>query len=171
MSRAGAVTGVQVLILVFWPALTNAGSPSGCGRCTKSATKGRLWRSTADNRQGFSSPRYTRNASKWGRTVREVGGAMHRILAVVTLALLIACVSMGDASADTRAGHKSTSKARAVQSHSVHGTSARYHAIRGADDGKGTYYTQVKRDRSDWHQARRRASVSAPVPAATDHQG
>jgi hypothetical protein len=98
---------------------------------------------------------------------------MHRILAVVTLALLIACVSIGDASADTRAGHKSTSnnKARAVQSHSLHGTSSRYHAIRGADDGKGTYYTQVKRDRSDWHQARRRASASAPVPAATDHQG
>jgi hypothetical protein len=96
---------------------------------------------------------------------------MHRLFASVTLALLIACAPIGDASADSLAGNKSTSKARAVQSHSGHGTSSRYHAAGGADDGQGTYYSQLKRDRTDWRQARRRASASAPVPAATDRQG
>jgi len=95
---------------------------------------------------------------------------MHHLFASVTLALLIACAPIGDASADSRAGHKTTSKASAVQSHSGHGTSSRYHAARG-DDGKGTYYSQLKHDRTDWRQARRRASASAPVPAATDRQG
>ena len=80
---------------------------------------------------------------------------MHHLFASVTLALLIACAPIGDASADSRAGHKTTSKARAVQSRSGHGTSSRYHAVEGADDGKGTYYSQVKRDRSEWRQARR----------------
>jgi hypothetical protein len=96
---------------------------------------------------------------------------MHRLLAFVALTLTIASAPIGDASADSRAGHKTTSKARAVQSHSGHGTSSRHHAVEGADDGKGTYYSQVKRDRSDWRQARRRASASAPVPVATDRQG
>lgn len=96
---------------------------------------------------------------------------MHRLLASVALMLLIASTSIGDAFAGSRKGHESTSKARAAQSHSGHGTSSPYHAIGGADDGKGTYYSQLKRDRSDWRQARRRASASAPVPAATDRQG
>src|SRR3984893_29020 len=49
-------------------------------------------------------------------TVRQVGGAMHRLLAFVALVLLIAYAPIGDAFAGTRTGHKNTSKARAVHS-------------------------------------------------------
>jgi hypothetical protein len=83
---------------------------------------------------------------------------MHRLLAFVALTLTIASAPIGDASADSRAGHKSTSKARAVQSHSGHGTSSRYHA-RATDGDNGTYHSQLLRDKSEWRQARRRANA------------
>jgi hypothetical protein len=95
---------------------------------------------------------------------------MHRLLAFVALVLLIASAPIGDASADTRTGHKSTSKAIAVHSLSGHGTSPRYHAL-GAGDGKGAYYSQLKRDKSEWRQARRRGSMPASVAWATNREG
>ena len=103
-------------------------------------------------------------------TVRLVGGAMHRLLAFVALVLLIAYAPIGDAFAGTRTEHKNTSKARAVHSPSRHGTSSRYHAL-GADDGKGTYYSQLKRDKSEWRQARRHGSTPAPVASVADRNG
>jgi hypothetical protein len=89
---------------------------------------------------------------------------MHRLLAFVALTLLIASAPIGDASAGSRKGHESTSKSTSVHSVSDHGPSSRYHA-RATDDDKGTYYSQVKRDKSEWRQARRRASASAPRQA------
>jgi hypothetical protein len=95
---------------------------------------------------------------------------MHRLLAFVALTLLLAYAPIGDAFAGSRTGHESRSKSSRVQSGSGHGTLSRHHAL-GVDGGKGSYYSQLLRDKSEWRQARRRGGAPAPVPSATGGDG
>ena len=95
---------------------------------------------------------------------------MHRLLAFVVLALLIAHALIGDAFAGSRKGHDSTSKSGSAHSGLGHNSSSPYYA-RAADSGKGTYHSQLLRDKSEWRQARRRGGTPASVPPATDRQG
>src|SRR5229473_6583938 len=84
---------------------------------------------------------------------------------LVALTLLLVYAPIGDAFAGSRTGHESRSKSSSVQLGSGHSTASRHHAL--GVDGKGTYYSQLLRDKSEWRQARRRGST----PSAADRDG
>jgi hypothetical protein len=77
---------------------------------------------------------------------------MYRRLAFLTLTLLFAYAPIGDA----LAGRQSNSQCKNIQQRSGHAASSRHHA-RGADRDRGSYRSQVLRNKSEWRQAQHRA--------------
>jgi hypothetical protein len=91
---------------------------------------------------------------------------MYPRLAVLSLILLLAYAPIADA----LAGHQSNSQSRNVQPRSGHATSL-WHHVRGADRDKGTYRSELLRNKSEWRQAQHRGNNPAPVRVATDRDG
>ena len=91
---------------------------------------------------------------------------MYPRLAVLSLILLLAYAPIDNA----LAGHQSNSQSRSVQLRSGHATSSRHHA-RGADRDKGTYRSELLRNKSEWRQTQHRRNDPAPVRLAIDGDG
>ena len=91
---------------------------------------------------------------------------MYRRLAILSLITLLAYAPIDDA----LAGHRSSRQSRSVQPLLGYATSSGYHA-RGADRDKGTYHSELLRNKSEWRQAHHRGSNPASVRLATDGDG
>jgi len=90
---------------------------------------------------------------------------MYRRLIFLALPLLLAYAPIDAA----LAGHRSNGQSRNVQQRSGHATSSRHHAHE-ADHEKGTYRSQLLRNKTEWRQAQHRGNP-APVRSATDRDG
>jgi hypothetical protein len=92
---------------------------------------------------------------------------MHRLFASVGLTLLLVYAPTGDAFAGTGTGHQS--KSRSMSAHSgSHRSTLSHHRARGANGSQGTYYSQLLRGKSEWHQAQRRGSKPGSVAVVMD---
>jgi hypothetical protein len=91
---------------------------------------------------------------------------MSRRLAFLALPILLAYAPIDGA----LAGDRSNSQSSSVQPRSGHVTSSRHHT-RATDRDKGTYRSQLLRNKSEWRQAQHRGNKPAPVRSATDRDG
>jgi hypothetical protein len=80
---------------------------------------------------------------------------IYRRLAFLVLPLLLAYAPIDDA----LAGHRSNSQPRNVPPRSGHATSLRHHA-HAADRDKGTYRSQLLRNKTEWRQAQHRGNYA-----------